>query len=140
MSAKKVFSILLALLLFTLLAGCGVSDQPVQTDTSSSSGSNGGGAGGSGGTGGSVAGTLAWDAPTSNANGSPVTDLAGYKIYYGTVPGNYTASINVGNVTSVPVTTLSSAVPAPGLYYIAVTAYDTVGNESAYSNEIIKSL
>jgi uncharacterized protein YfaP (DUF2135 family) len=86
------------------------------------------------------AGMLVWDAPSSNTDGSPATDLAGYKIYYGTVSGNYTASIDVGNSTSIPLTTLSSSVPVSGLYYIAVTVYDTAGNESAYSNEISKSL
>lgn len=29
-----------------------------------------------------VAVTLAWDAPTENANGTPLTDLAGYKVFY----------------------------------------------------------
>ena len=39
--------------------------------------------------------TLAWDPPTTNADGSPLTDLAGYKIYYVTTSGNYTNSITV---------------------------------------------
>jgi uncharacterized protein YfaP (DUF2135 family) len=81
-----------------------------------------------------------WDAPPSNTDGSPATDLAGYKIYYGTVSGKYTGCIDVGNATSIPVTTLSSSVPVPGLYYIALIAYDSAGNESVYSNEITISL
>jgi uncharacterized protein YfaP (DUF2135 family) len=84
--------------------------------------------------------TLMWAAPTTNTDGSPIIDLAGYKIYYGTVSGRYTASIDVGNVTSFSVTALSSSVPLPGSYYIAVTAYDTAGNESVYSNEISLNL
>jgi hypothetical protein len=32
--------------------------------------------------------TLTWDAPTTNADGTPLTDLAGYRIYYGTTSGN----------------------------------------------------
>ncbi len=87
-----------------------------------------------------VAKTLMWAAPTTNTDGSLITNLTGYKIYYGTVSGRYTASIDVGNVTSLSVTTLSSSVPLPGSYYIAVTAYDTAGNESVYSNEISLSL
>ena len=29
--------------------------------------------------------TLSWDPPTTNADGTPLTDLAGYKVYYGTI-------------------------------------------------------
>ena len=107
-----------------VLAGCGGGGQSALPGPGSNNG----------------AGMLVWDAPSSNTDGSPATDLAGYKIYYGTVSGNYTASIDVGNSTSIPLTTLSSSVPVSGLYYIAVTVYDTAGNESAYSNEISKSL
>ncbi len=32
--------------------------------------------------------TLAWDAPTTNTDGTPLTDLAGYKIYYGPTSGS----------------------------------------------------
>ena len=83
--------------------------------------------------------TLMWDAPLTNTDGSPAANL-GYKVYYGSVSGAYTASIDVGSATSCPVTTLSSKVPLPGLYYVAVTAYDTAGNESVYSNEISLNL
>jgi hypothetical protein len=59
-------------------------------------------------------------------------DVAGYKVYYGTSPGNYTDSVDVGNVTEVRLKNLS-----PGLaYYLAVTAYDRAGNESGFSDEI----
>ncbi len=75
--------------------------------------------------------TLTWDPPTTNADGTPLTDLAGYKVYYGTSSGNYTTSIDVNNVTTYTVTGLQ-----PGTYYFAVTAYDTSGNESDYSEEV----
>ncbi len=80
--------------------------------------------------------TLSWNAPTTNTDGTPLTDLAGYKIYYGTSSGNYTAVINVGNITSYAVGNL-----APGAtYYFAVTAYDSANNESSFSNEVSKSI
>jgi len=61
------------------------------------------------------------------------TDLAGYKIYYGTAPGNYTSFVDVGNVTSTTINNLTDCT----LYYFGVKAYDATGNESAnYSNEI----
>jgi hypothetical protein len=65
-----------------------------------------------------------------NANTEP--DLAGYKIYYGLSSGNYTISINVGNVTQYTVNQLTEGL----IYYFVVTAYDTAGNESAYSQEV----
>ncbi|PYT15718.1 MAG: hypothetical protein DMF51_06235, partial [Acidobacteria bacterium] len=68
---------------------------------------------------------LTWDANTE-------TDLAGYRIQYGTTSGNYTGTIDVGNVTSYAV---------PGLvanttYYFVVVAYDLAGNVSGRSNEV----
>ena len=76
--------------------------------------------------------TLSWDAPTTNADGTPLTDLAGYKIYYGTSSHAYSTAIDVGNVTKHMVSNLENGV----VYYFAVTAYDTSGNESNFSNEV----
>ncbi|MBI3606761.1 MAG: fibronectin type III domain-containing protein [Nitrospirae bacterium] len=70
---------------------------------------------------------LAWDPNTE-------PDLAGYKVHYGTAPGTYSVVSDVGDVTTLTVTGLG-----PGTYYLAVTAYDTSGNESAASNEVSKS-
>ena len=67
--------------------------------------------------------TLAWD---SNAE----SDVAGYKVYYGTASGKYTHSVNVGNVTQTTVNVSKKK------YYISLTAYDTYGNESDFSNEV----
>jgi len=128
----KIITIFLATFLFVILEGCGVSGG------SGDKGTNGGTTNPGGGT--PAAGMLLWDQPTSNTDGSPITDLTAYRVYYGTTPGSYIASINVGNVTSVSLSVLSSTVPAPGIYYIAVTALDVTGNESAYSNEIQKKL
>ncbi|MBI4594904.1 MAG: fibronectin type III domain-containing protein [Candidatus Tectomicrobia bacterium] len=61
-----------------------------------------------------------------------ISDLSGYKIYYGTAPRVYGAALDVGNVTSYTLIGLS-----PGqVYYVAATAYDSYGNESDYSNEV----
>jgi len=73
--------------------------------------------------------TLAWDAPTTNVDGSPLTDLSGYRIYYGTSSGVFTSEINVGNVTTYSISNLSQ-----GTYYFAVKAYDAEGNYSEYSS------
>lgn len=79
--------------------------------------------------------TLTWDAPTENADGTTLVDLAGYRIYYGTFSGSYTIPIDAGNVTTYTFTGLST-----GTYYFAVTAYDTSGNEGAYSIEVNRSI
>jgi hypothetical protein len=68
---------------------------------------------------------LAW-----NPNIEP--DLAGYKVYCGTASGAYGTPINVGNVTTYTLTGLTNG----QTYFIAVTAYDTSGNESSYSDEV----
>jgi hypothetical protein len=75
--------------------------------------------------------TASWNAPTTNEDGSSLTDLAGYKLYYGLASGNYTASIVVGNVTTYQINNLVDDLT----YYFAVTALDKSGNESIYSEE-----
>jgi hypothetical protein len=69
--------------------------------------------------------TLAWD-PSS----SP--DVTGYRVYYGTASGVYTASVPVGASASVTLPGLSSGVT----YFFAVTAISAGGLESDFSNEI----
>ncbi|HEX9023545.1 MAG TPA: fibronectin type III domain-containing protein, partial [Geobacteraceae bacterium] len=75
---------------------------------------------------------LSWTPPTTNTDGSQLTNLAGYKIYYGTASGQYTQAVNAGNVTSYTITNLTNGVK----YYFAATAYNTAGVESGYSNEV----
>ena len=78
--------------------------------------------------------TLSWTPSSTSADGSPLTDLAGYTIYYGTKSGYYASSIDAGNVSSYRIDSL-----VPGFtYYFAVTAYDISGNESTYSSEVSK--
>ena len=81
--------------------------------------------------------TLTWTPPTTNVDGSPLTDLAGFKIYYGTSSSSYTQTINLADpaATGYTVTNLTDG----GTYFFAVTAYDTSGNESDYSNEASKT-
>lgn len=86
---------------------------------------------------------LTWDYPTTNADGSALTDLAGFKSYYGTASGNYSAVIDTGFATCTtasPCSTSTYTVTnlSNSTYYFAVTAYDTAGNESDFSNEVSK--
>jgi hypothetical protein len=73
--------------------------------------------------------TVSWNANTES-------DLAGYKVYYVASSGNYDTNADVGNKTSYTFSNLASGMT----YYIAVTAYDFVGNESSYSNEVTYSV
>jgi len=69
-------------------------------------------------------------APTQNTNGSALTDLAGFRIYYGTSPSNLT------QLTQLPGTTITSYTVnslASGTWYFGATAYTTTGMESALS-------
>ena len=77
--------------------------------------------------------TLSWQAPTTNEDGSPLTDLAGYKLYCGPSMGNYLPIKDVGNVLEYPI----SNDLQDGTHFCVATAYDTSGNESAYSNEVV---
>jgi fibronectin type 3 domain-containing protein len=70
--------------------------------------------------------TLAWDQATS-------PDVVGYKIYYGTASGSYTAVIDAGNSTSYTVPGLQDGT----VYYLATTAYDATDDESNFSSEVI---
>ena len=79
--------------------------------------------------------TLSWDAPNTNTDGTPLTDLAGYRIYVGRATGVYDAGIiDVGNVLTITLTAFCE-----GTYYFVATAYDTEDNESDYSNEVSKT-
>jgi hypothetical protein len=74
--------------------------------------------------------TLSWDAPTQNADGSPLVGLQGYRIYYGATP-------QVPNVIDVNNPGLSTYVVenlTAGTYYFALTAYNSAGVESSLSS------
>ncbi len=74
--------------------------------------------------------TLSWTPPTENDDNSPLTDLVGYAIYYGTQPGQHSYTIHVDDpiITSYNVEGLS-----PGTYYFTITAINIYGAESAMS-------
>ena len=91
----------------------------------------------------STAGILdaTWTAPTTNTDGSPLTDLASYLLYYGTstspCPGS--SSVQVASPTSSPGPNQTTSFRLSGLntgalYNVAVTAVDSAGNRSACSS------
>lgn len=74
---------------------------------------------------------ISWEAPTTSEDGSALTDMAGYTIYYGTNQNNLNQIININNAgtTSYVFNNLTAAT-----YYFSITAKDNSNNESARSN------
>lgn len=75
------------------------------------------------------AAVLEWDAVVA-------TNLAGYRVHYGTAPGSYQQTVSTGSSTTHTLTGLNSGTR----YYFAVTAVDTSGAESGHSNEVFKDI
>jgi len=125
---------ILALVSLTL-TGCGGSDVAVNspvtandtapTPTGTPSGSTGSTA--------PVTATafFSWVATTENTDGSKLTDLAGYTIYYGTESSALTQTVQVANPAALGyvVTGLAKGTT----WYFQVTSYSSAGEESAPS-------
>jgi len=75
--------------------------------------------------------TLNWIAPTQNTDGSALTNLAGYHIYYGTSAGNLNQSLQIANPG---LATYVLGNLAAGTWYFSINDYTTTGVESAVSN------
>jgi Fibronectin type III domain len=78
--------------------------------------------------------TLSWSAPSENTNGSALTNLAGFKIHYGTAPTQLTNTIALTNPGLL--TYVLTELPIGTTYYFAVIAVTTTGVESAPSHMV----
>jgi ABC-type Fe3+-hydroxamate transport system substrate-binding protein len=76
--------------------------------------------------------TFTWTPPTENEDGTPLTNLAGYRLRYGVQSGNYTSVVNLANPG---LATYVLGGLAAGTYYVVITAYNQSGAESQFSNE-----
>ena len=81
--------------------------------------------------------TLSWQPPTRRVDESPLTNLAGYRIYYGSSPGRYSNNVTLNNpgITTYVVENLT-----PGRWYFTMTAFDSDSVESELSDEASKSI
>ena len=129
---SSFIEILMALVMTVQLAACGgggngadsaaaVTESSVATEVTASSA------------------TLAWVAPVARADASPLSlaEIGGYRVYYGTIEGDYPNRIDIadGSADQVTLTELP-----PGTYYFVVTTYDMAGRESEYSSEVVKTI
>ena len=124
---RGVGAVLLAGLLAGFLPGCNDATGPAAASTNAvpSASSNTGAA------------TLSWEAPTSNTDGTPLTDLNGYRIYYGSSATNLSQTVQI---TSVGMQTyVIDNLPA-GTWYFAIMAVTSAGTESALSNIVSESI
>jgi hypothetical protein len=83
------------------------------------------------------AASLSWLPPTENDDGTPLTDLAGYKIYWGVSVGDYP---NVVEIKEAGLTRYLVEQLTPAKWFFVVTAVNSGGVESEVSNLSIRSV
>jgi hypothetical protein len=76
--------------------------------------------------------TISWTAPTENTDGSELTDLAGFKVYYGVAPDALDESITVEDAATYALVIDNLA--AGNTYYFAVSAFNANSSESELSD------
>ena len=81
---------------------------------------------------------ISWTAPTTNADGTALTDLAGFTVYYGTSSGSYTQSVVISTAGTRSYTV--GNLPTGSTYYFVVKAFDAANNMSTASAEVHKAL
>jgi hypothetical protein len=81
--------------------------------------------------------TVTWQPPTENVDGTPLTDLAGYRVYWGTSAGSLGSSVTLNNagLTSYVIPNL-----VPGTYYFAVSALNSSGVEGELSDPASRAI
>ena len=80
---------------------------------------------------------VSWEAPTQNEDGTALTNLAGFRVYYGTEQGVYPNRIEIDTtgLLSFAINNLTA-----GTYYFVTTAVNASGEESDYSDVIAVDL
>jgi hypothetical protein len=123
--------ILAAGLVAALLAGCNNHDSMVQGAGSSSATSSATSVPTS------DSATLSWEAPTTDTNGAPLTNLAGYHIYYGSSETGLTQLVSLNSVGT---QTYVIDNLTPGTWFFAIRAVTQNGVESAMSDVVSKTI
>lgn len=81
--------------------------------------------------------TLRWTPPTQNEDGTPIVNLSGYRVYYGTSTSNLNqvVTISSASITSAVIENLT-----PATWYFALKAYNSANVESSFSNIASKTI
>jgi len=80
---------------------------------------------------------LSWVAPAEREDNAPISlsEIAGFKVYFGTAQGQYSNNIVINDGSAVGHTLTS--MPAGDTYYVVITTLDTEGRESQFSPEVV---
>jgi len=78
---------------------------------------------------------LSWTLPEASVDGTPLTDLAGFRIHYGADGAHLSRMIDVSDPAA---TTITVADLSPGTWYFSITAYDREGVESVLTEVVRK--
>jgi hypothetical protein len=81
--------------------------------------------------------TLRWTPPTRNEDGTPIENLSGYRVYYGTSTSNLNQVVTISSagITSARIENLT-----PATWYFALKAYNSANVESRFSNIASKTI
>ncbi len=80
--------------------------------------------------------TVTWSPPVENTDGSPLTNLAGYVLFYGTgFPVPFRAIFVDASATELEIQNLS-----PGNWYFQMQAVNTEGMQSELSPMVVKNI
>lgn len=137
-------SVWTALAVTLVLIGCGGGTADTSSSSADAQSSGSSASGQSSGSGETLPGpttssaTLDWVPPTTNTNGSALTDLRGYRIYYGTRSNQLTNKIAI--TTPGMATYVIDGLPIGTTYYFAITAVTSNGMESADSAVVRKQI
>jgi hypothetical protein len=126
LAVNAIKLVLVALLSSVALTGCHTFDSGSQGATPQPSSAQGPGTA-----------TLSWEAPTTTTSGGALTDLAGYRIYYGLKAEDLTQTVQLAGVG---VQTYMIENLGQGTWYFAIKAVTNAGIESALSNIVSKTI
>jgi hypothetical protein len=81
--------------------------------------------------------TLTWNPPTQNTDGTALTDLAGYRVHWGTSQDDYSSNVTIDDpgLSSYVVDQLT-----PATWYFSLTAINSAGAQSDHSNVTTKTV
>lgn len=129
MNLRRVGASVSIALIGALLFGCESGSPDASTGSSAAGADTTSGT--TGGTTASGTATVSWTAPAADING--MSNVAGYRIHYGSAAGSLNHVINVDNAAAASFTVGDLA---PGVWYFAVTDYDADKIESALSGVV----